>query len=310
MSDISVVITFYNQDYNKLFQSLYSIICQNNIDFDIVITDDGSDNFDKNRIEKWFNNYSFHNFTIIANRKNQGTVLNTLVGWENAKAKYVKMLSPGDFLYDSNVLYNLVEYINHLDADICFGKIAPYRITRDGKIEIINLSQPKDLSPYTNYDKKQIQKNYLIKKDYPCGMSFAGKRELMIRYIKKIAGKAKFFEDCTYILMVADGLNIRFWNNEVIWYEVGDGISTSGSQKGNKRAFEANRTTYNIIRKENPEWKEAYKPYNKSIVRIFKTLLKYPYYKFFGSRKDEISFDVIDNYSYDIDILKNIINMT
>jgi glycosyltransferase involved in cell wall biosynthesis len=51
MVDISVVITFYNQDYNKLFQSLYSVIRQKDISFEIVITYNGSRDFIKDFFE-------------------------------------------------------------------------------------------------------------------------------------------------------------------------------------------------------------------------------------------------------------------
>ena len=309
MTDISVVVTFYNQEYTKLFQSLYSAIKQENVSFDIVITDDGSDNFDKEKIENWFYQHNFKDFTIISNKINQGTVINTMIGWEASTSKYVKMLSPGDFLYNSHVLHDLVEYMDNTGADLCFGKIAPYRINEYGKIEIISLNQPRDLEPYINYDKKQIQKNYLIKKDYPCGMSFSGKRELMLKYIKKIVGKAQFYEDCTYIIMVAAGLNIQFWNHEVIWYEVGSGISTSGSQIGNKRAFESNKTTYNIIRKEYPEWKEAYKPYINTPIKLLKNVLRKLYYFIIKRNDDTIKkIKILENHNYNLKELLNILN--
>ena len=311
MVDISVVITFYNQDYNKLFQSLYSVIRQKDISFEIVITDDGSRDFNKDLIETWFVKYNFQNYVIVCNKVNQGTVINTLIGWRNASSKYVKMLSPGDFLYDSYVLRDLVKYMDSIDADICFGRIAPYKINEHGHVEIVSLNQPKDLKPYVNYDKKQIQRNYLIKKDYPCGMSFAGKRELMIEYIEKIAGKARFYEDCTYILIVAAGQNIRLWNHNVIWYEVGEGISTSSSRKGGRRALESNKITYEIVKKEYPEWKEAFEPFKHSTIKKVRKRVAKLFWNI--KNKDMASSDSTygkkETHEYDMNVLYEILSM-
>lgn len=58
---ITVVVITYNPDYKKLFQTLYSIVIQKNIIFEIIVSDDGTIDFDKKGIEQWFieNNF-FH----------------------------------------------------------------------------------------------------------------------------------------------------------------------------------------------------------------------------------------------------------
>ena len=53
-TDVSVVVLTYNSDMEKLFGTLRSAICQKQIRFDIVISDDGSDNFDKERLSDFF----------------------------------------------------------------------------------------------------------------------------------------------------------------------------------------------------------------------------------------------------------------
>ena len=311
MSNISVVVTFYNQPYEKLFHTLYSIIRQKNSSFDIIITDDGSENFDQKKIENWFKNYHFARYVIVANKINQGTVLNALVGWKSSSSKYIKMLSPGDFLYNEDVLANLVDYMDEVQADICFGKIAPYKVNQNGEINIIYLKQPRDLQPYIQYNKKRIQYNYLIKRDYACGMSFAGKREEMIKYINKIAGKARFYEDCTYIIMVAAGLNLRLWNQNIIWYEVGGGISTSASSEGAKRGYESTKITYELIKREYPEWKKSYEPYERTLKAVTTKLIRGFYRRTFAKLKKQESirpFTVITNHDYDVRELETILN--
>ena len=53
--DISVLVLTYNSSLKKLFATLYSVLQQNEIDLEIVISDDGSEQIDQTAIENFFN---------------------------------------------------------------------------------------------------------------------------------------------------------------------------------------------------------------------------------------------------------------
>lgn len=93
-NDFSVVIATFNPDYNKLFYTINSIIRQHNCEYEIIISDDGSLDFDIDIINKYFEKVGFKKYLILANKKNEGTVKNFIKGIEKATGKYIKLLSP------------------------------------------------------------------------------------------------------------------------------------------------------------------------------------------------------------------------
>lgn len=227
--DCTVVVVTYNSDLNKLYSTLLSIIKQKNISIQIVVSDDGSLNFEKESLEKWFEKNSAHDYKIIASEINTGIVKNVIRGVKASDAKFVKLISPGDLLYDEFILYKIISFMENDDLKLAFGKGAYYS-RENNNIKLYNLSNPKDLEPYKTRNKSKIQKNYLLYRDYVLGASFVTDKTLLLNYLAKIDGLVKYAEDCTFIMMIADGIEIGFFDEFLIWYEYGSGISTNGSK--------------------------------------------------------------------------------
>ena len=259
MHEVSVVVVTYNPDYSKLFQTLYSIIVQKDVDFEIIVSDDGSKSFDKEKVEGWFKENKFTKYTIVDNKENKGTVCNAFSGYSAATGKYIKQLSPGDYLHNDKVLAQMLSYMKEKDVRLCFGKVQAYAVEENSeKIIFRTYNAPADLNPYIQEDKKKIQENYLIKRDYVCGMAFLGERDLLVHYLSKLVNQVKYAEDCMYIYIIAADVDVAFWENYVIWYEVGTGISTSGSDIWSKRIYDDNKKCFELIKDELPKWKVAY----------------------------------------------------
>lgn len=304
MKDISVVVLTYNPNYNKLFQTLYSIIIQKDVNFEIVISDDGSKNFDKEGIITWFKKMHFKDFTLVLNKKNEGTVSNALFGYAAAKGKYIKQLSPGDFLYNDTVLKRLLSFVKQENGIVCFGKVMGYTQT-DKSIQILKLENPKKIAPYIDRNRKQIQKNYLVDKDYINGMALFGQREIMIQYLTKLNGIVRYAEDCMYILMTAYDIDIYYWNEYIIWYEFGSGISTSGSSIWSERIYNDNKNCFKIIKKELPQWKYVYNlSFNKKSLKFYTYRISKKIKKIFI--KENQNTEIIDKEMH-LNYLKKII---
>ena len=107
MALVTICVLTYNPDWIKFRSTLRSIICQRNVDFDIVVSDDGSEENYFDKAEEFLKENNFSDYRFIANKQNQGTVKNTISALQNVESKYVKLISPGDFLYNENVLSNL-----------------------------------------------------------------------------------------------------------------------------------------------------------------------------------------------------------
>ncbi|SDB26507.1 Glycosyltransferase, GT2 family [Ruminococcaceae bacterium FB2012] len=260
MIDVSVVVVTYNPQINNLIYTLKSIVCQENVDFEIIIADDGSKQFDKDVIEKWFHDNNFSNYRLVLNAQNQGTMKNAFSGWSVAHGEYIKQLSPGDYLYSRHTLNNAIEKMKNNMYDLGFGMAASYAL-KDGEINLISNPNPRDLSPYYVKDNRWIKYNYLIKRDYANGMSFIAKKEKLIKYASMLLDKVKYAEDCTYILMVADDNHIGYLEDYLIWYEYGVGISTRKSDIWSKRIRDDNSNCFKTIGDINPKYRYIYKTY-------------------------------------------------
>lgn len=273
MKEISVIVVTYNSSYEKLKNTLQSIIWQENVDLEIVIADDGSKNFDREKVEKWFSSKGFKDYKLVLNEKNQGTMKNYISGWKAAEGKYVKELSPGDFLYNKNTLERAVRHMEEHNLGIAFGLAASYKKDSEN-IELLDIMNPRDLRPYYLGNSEWIKFNYVVNRDYANGAAVIERRDLMLKYSGYLEGKVKYMEDCTFILMIADDVPVEFTKDYMIWYECGDGISTKNDGESNQKVFNDNLACFKII----GDMKKEYKFIGKTMVsnkdNVFIKLLK------------------------------------
>ncbi len=268
MVDVSVVVLTYNQDNQKLFYTLKSAINQKGVAFEIIIADDGSERFDRESIESWFEGNEFSNYRIIQNVENRGTLSNALSGWRAAKGKYIKQLSPGDCLYNDYSLSNAIEKIESSDAKLAFGIAASYKLENDGIVTYPSYN-PRNLTPYYCNDEESIRFNYVELRDYANGMAFICDAKLLIEYGTMLENKVKYAEDSTYILIVADRNSVIFLNDYFIWYERGTGISSNKSNLWKRRIAKDNRACFQVISELHPEYEYIHRYYFQDDKNIF-----------------------------------------
>ena len=99
---------------------------QKNIDIELIVVDDGSDENYFTEIEELLAEFKFDRYVLLSSNKNKGTVYNCYRALINARGEYIKGLSPGDYLYDENTLANLYDYAKSHSIDICFGNAIYY----------------------------------------------------------------------------------------------------------------------------------------------------------------------------------------
>ena len=167
------------------------------------------------------------------------------------------------------------------DYKIAFGRAVYYSID-DNAISITKRTNPMNLKPYINYDFNKIKKDYLYYQDYILGSSVICESSLFHEYIEKIIDLVKYAEDRVYIMMIADGIKIHFWNNYLLWYECNTGVSTSNPDKYSKQLALENSECFKLIAKEHPEYERTckihyFENYNMQFTfrlkRKFRTLL-------------------------------------
>lgn len=227
--DVSVCVLTYEPDYEKLFTTLTSVVEQKECSYEILIGDDGTADFRQNEIEMWLLRRNFTDYTVIHSAENRGTVHNVMNVLRAARGHYIKLISPGDYFYSSNVLADMISFMNEKDYKIAFGRVCCYQPCHDG-YKILNTMNPLNLRPYVDNDIPRMKESYLIYGDFPCGAAFIGERRLMLSYTEEILDKIIYGEDGIYAMMFADDISLGFWNENFIWYEYGTGLSMGAKE--------------------------------------------------------------------------------
>ena len=237
--NFTILVLTYNSDWIKTKQTLLSILEQENVLFEIVIADDGSQNNNFDKIKELFDDQNFSNYKLIENKKNQGTVKNLISGLKIASGSYIKPISPGDFFYSKNSLKMALNYITNdkQEASAYFGRTLYYILDAKKQIELTNQSNPHDIRPYLIQNIKKIKKNYFIRLDTILGASVIYKTESLRNHLLQICSFVKFAEDYSLICMLSEDENIRLLTDEknnpeyFICYECDTGISTQKQSK-------------------------------------------------------------------------------
>ena len=239
---VTVIVLTYNPSIFKLLLTLESLMMQTNVLYEIVISDDGSENFPNKIIETYFNSKGFSDYLIITHQKNMGTVRNCIDAIKRSNCKYTKFISPGDFFAYSQALYDWVMFMDKNAYDLSFARPIVYSKIIDSKIVTCSVK----IYPQTS-NPKNLKRNCLLGKDLLLGASTMVNTTLMKDYLNKIMDRIVYCEDTVYRLMLLDDRTIGIFNNDSFFYEIGTGISTSKSNDWSKKIAKDYNELENII---------------------------------------------------------------
>lgn len=236
--DVSVIVCTYYSDYEKLLLTMKSIICQLGVSFEIIIADDGTKDFNQNRVMEMLkdshNNVDVR-FSVL--EENKGTLRNVLTAMQCACGEYVYLISPGDMLHDENVLRDMYEHAIQYKKDILFGNVVAY--TRDGDRYGLTTLENNPTNPsWFNKNNKLAKEVAFYYGRGIFGCSFMRKKEVAILCAEQIVNNledVKYIEDySTTALALSEGYNVGWIDRNVVFYESNTGISTSGESKWEK----------------------------------------------------------------------------
>ena len=231
---VSLLIGTYNPDYNKLFVTINSGLIQKNIDLQIVISDDGSNSFEPDRIIKYFEYKQFHNYVIVSLANNGGTTRNYNNGLKYCNGEYTKLISPGDYLCGEDCLSSWYEFIKKENAIVSFSDCIHYYYDND---EVKTLSVKANPQNIKNFYKGSWAYNYLVFDDIVTGACTLAKTELLRKYSELLLGKVIYAEDNIYRLMAYNNEPACYFDNDTVLYEHGSGVSTNGNQEWLDKIF-------------------------------------------------------------------------
>ena len=226
--DVSVIVTLYRPDLDKTIRTLQSILKQRDINFEIIITDDGSSKDFFKEIRAFFDEKGFSFYHMTKLEENVGTVANVMNGIKLAVGEYVFLTSPGDVLYHEDVLRDFKEKACEQKAAIVFGNAVYYHLNNDNQPCFHEVCvQPYWPEQYNKLSLSQLQASFYFG-NYILGAAVLRERESFFRCLQKIAKYCKYIEDNTTTALFL-GMNVRpyYYDRNIVFYEYGGGISTN-----------------------------------------------------------------------------------
>lgn len=215
---VSVIVLTY-KNFDNLEKNLNSIFFQTYKEIEIIISDDGSINFDIEKIKELTKKAkkNIKNIKIIHHENNIGTVKNFNEAIKKSSGKYIIPLSQDDCFYSENVIENI---INEFGESLVVTGIREAYI--DGKfIEEFPLKKHRKRFEESNFYEFLILNGNIIS-----GASTYYRREVFQKY-GYFDESFKLLEDMPfYLKLLSNGEKIKFINLKTIKYFLG-GISTS-----------------------------------------------------------------------------------
>lgn len=250
---ITVLVVSFNPQLEQIKKTVKSVILQKDVDVEIIVTDDGSAENYFEEIGDVFKYYNYKNFKLLGADKNSGTCKNIVKGLLKATGKYVKTIAPGDYFHNEYVLKNWRDFMEEKKIDVSFGNSIYYYMGDDEPRPMKVLENPQLCEIYNldNFSGKYAVLDYLFLKDVPNGACFFAVKDVLLDYMSAIEGKIVYAEDMVYRKMLADGIKIIHFDEFVILYEFGTGISTSSDNKWDEIISNERKISNHMIIKHN-----------------------------------------------------------
>lgn len=121
---ITAIIVCYGLS-DLLYQTIDSVLMQNQSGIELLVSDDGSGRFSADIVEKYIETNKKNtlvSYRVYGYKENIGTVKNINRAIKKAKGKYIKLIGGDDIYYDSNVFQSQIAFLEeHADKMLVTG---------------------------------------------------------------------------------------------------------------------------------------------------------------------------------------------
>ena len=220
------VITMTYRRFDRLFDTINSVLSQSYKHIQYIISDDASDDFPEEKIKDLFDKYEFTNFKIIHHNTNVGTVKNLNNACKQCDGDYILLLSCGDVFFEVDTVEKVVKRFQESKCDAMAVRRLAYE----------NNYSPIFFLPHMHSINK-IEKKRNREDQYYSYMTnhywdaFSGSALYFTRKTLEESGffdeEYKLWEDGPFIEKYLRKHSINYaFDIIAIWYEMG-GVSTS-----------------------------------------------------------------------------------
>lgn len=234
--DVSVIVLTYKPNWDKLKNTLLSVVRQKDINYEIIVSDDGSQQDYRKEIEAFLTDSGITEYVYNKNEQNVGTVKNYLSGLYKAKGRYVFGISPGDMFFDDATLKDMVAFCDEKQVGICFGNAVYYHAEEGCPKVFSGVNTPKRPRFYDEKTSFSVMKRMFFNGENILGVTYLKDRECALECFERISKHAMYLEDkCSTAVALVKGYRVVHYDRNIVWYEKGTGISTSGNGEWAKK---------------------------------------------------------------------------
>lgn len=219
---ISIIILTYNK-FSGIKDNLKSIFCQTYDNYEIIISDDGSTNFDMSLIIDFIPQTYLSRVKILTSETNKGTVKNFNRAIGVAAGEIIVPLSQDDYFASPEALGIIAEAFNDNNVECVFAK-------RIGKISKNIFPLPEDFSILSIQDNWRIL-NRLYVNNFISGSSTYYRKNL-IQKLSLFDERFTLLEDYPTVLSILHN-NAKIYPLDYITIVYGEDGTSSISSKRN-----------------------------------------------------------------------------
>lgn len=226
---VSVIVLSY-RNVKGIFCTLDSILMQTYPEIEILISDDGTPDFEKTEgdILNYINEKkksNIKNIIINAIKVNGGTVKNINSAIKKAGGEYFKVLAAEDCLAGVDALDQYVEYMERAKVLIAFAKMRGVTLTGEYRDELLACESDYDL--LKGYSVEET-KNRLFKRNFLPAPAWIADKRLFEEY-GLFLEDTRLIEDYPYwIYLAMHNVKFGYIDKVLVHYRL-SGVSSAGS---------------------------------------------------------------------------------
>lgn len=297
---VSIIVLSY-KNYHYIYEALDSILIQDYPNIEVIVSNDGSSDFDKTAVKNFFKknkNSNIKKVVINNNPKNLGTVKNINGAIKFCSGEYILIFAADDAIYNSKVVTSFVEAFKTLPKNeiIVTSQIGMFDVKLKRLIQYFisdeNIQKIQKLSP----------KKLFAEMSTRCIIPGAGtcyKREMFKKY-GYFDEKYVLVEDYSSALKLSR-LGVRYNYFDFVSFKHRDGgISHGNILKDTSAGNKYDLDILNILKNEvKPYLKLLDNRQRKTFLRIYKDYeWRYSYnYNYKNGTKSERRKFVANNFS-------------
>ena len=218
------IIALTYKNFDGLDRTMDMLLEQDYSNLEVILSDDGSDNFSYDLVEKYVSKAKEKNVNLIINHneKNVGTVKNINGALKLAQGDIIGFLGCGDYYASTHIIGEMAALFEKYDVEVVAAKMKGMAVSDPNKVTI--LPEKRFCKLLSEMDNQKLL-NQMINDNCFCAPATFYKKEVYQKY-GTYDERMRLIEDYPFMFkLVLNNAKIKFWDKCVTMYTF-DGVSS------------------------------------------------------------------------------------